>query len=163
MARVVDISANLNAFLDAIGWSEGTTTIAQSDDGYNVLCGSLPGRPVLFPALPNGSPNYSDHPRIFNADLDSTAAGRYQIIKGMFDIYKVRLNLSDFSPQSQDMIAIQMLKERGASHAIENGDLSDALAEACKIWASLPGATFGQHVNSIVDFTLAFQNAGGVC
>jgi len=49
MARLTELSANLNAFLDLIAASEGTPVIPGSDDdGYNVLAGATQKRPVLF-------------------------------------------------------------------------------------------------------------------
>lgn len=42
---------NVLAFLDMLAWSEGTSTISASDDGYNVIVGG-----ELFT-------DYSDHPR----------------------------------------------------------------------------------------------------
>ena len=64
---------NRQAFLDMLAWSEGTSTITESDNGYNVLVGSTPEHPLLFES-------YADHPRILNPDLDSTAAGRYRLM-----------------------------------------------------------------------------------
>ena len=62
------MSGNRSAFLDMLAWSEGTSTITDSDDGYNVLCGATPEHPLLFES-------YADHPRVLNAELDSTARG----------------------------------------------------------------------------------------
>jgi muramidase (phage lysozyme) len=73
MARLTGPSANLNAFLDLIAASEGTPVIPGSDDGYDVLVGATRKHPLLFHS-------YAEHPNVFNRELDSTAAGRYQII-----------------------------------------------------------------------------------
>ena len=155
MARLDGISDNLNAMLDAIAWSEGTVQIPDSDDGYKVMVGSTPSNPILF-----GS--YDDHPRRYNPKFNSTAAGRYQIIKGMFDAYKHRLGLLDFSPISQDSIAIQMIRERGALPDIDAGNIFNATTLLCRIWASLPGNTAGQHQNSTASLQAAFIAAGGM-
>lgn len=152
MARLVGISPNMNAFLDMIGWSEGTTTIPHSDDGYNVLVGATAKHPILFTS-------YADHPRIYNARFNSTGAGRYQIIKAMYDDYKVRCGLIDFSPGSQDTIAIKMITERGAVPDIENGNIYNAIALICPIWASLPGGNSGQHQNTMSSLLSYFQSA----
>jgi muramidase (phage lysozyme) len=69
--------SNIAAFIDTIAYSEGTSTINNSDDGYNVLVGSTPNHPILFN-------DYSTHPNVLNHALDSTAAGRYQIIHPTF-------------------------------------------------------------------------------
>jgi muramidase (phage lysozyme) len=153
MARLQGLSINLNAFLDMIGFSEGTTTIAGSDDGYNVEVGG-----TLFEG-------YADHPRklvILNANLKSTAAGRYQILAKFFDFYKKQLNLPDFSPESQDKIAIQMMKEVHALNYIELGNFSQAVKQSGSRWASLPGNTYGQRQVPIADLQTAYINAGGI-
>ena len=49
----------------------------------------------------------------------------------------------DFSPKSQDAVALQQIKERGALPMIDRGDIRQA--DCCSnIWASLPGAGYGQ-------------------
>lgn len=140
------------AFLDAIAWSEGTTRIAGSDNGYNVLVGG-----TLFSG-------YSDHPRKLiklNDHLSSTAAGRYQLLARYFDAYKAELKLPDFSPASQDVIALQQIKECGALPAIDAGRFAEAVQRCARIWASLPSAGYGQHENTLVQLQTAFTNAGG--
>lgn len=127
------------AFLDMIATSEGT--IKLGDNGYNVLVGG-----GLFEG-------YKDHPRklvwIPRLSLNSTAAGRYQLLARYFDIYKSQLKLPDFSPASQDAIALQQIKECGAAPEIEAGNIPLAIAKCRHIWASLPGAGYGQHENAL--------------
>lgn len=146
-------SKNLKAFLDMIADSEGTTAVEGSDDGYNVLVG---GR--LFTS-------YSDHPRIKvdlpNLHIYSTAAGRYQILAKYFDAYSKALRLSDFSPASQDAIAIQMIRECGAIPDIEAGQIAQAIHKCRRIWASLPSSGYGQHENKLAELLTAYQEAGG--
>src|SRR5207249_4184708 len=95
-------------------------------------------------------------------DLSSTAAGRYQILARYFDAYKKQLGLPDFSPASQDAIAMQMVKECKALGDISAGRFADAVTKCASRWASLPGATYGQHVNKIAALQAAYQAAGGV-
>lgn len=147
--------SNLSAFLDMIAHSEGTASIG--DRGYNCLVGSTTRQPILF-----GS--YADHPRIkvqLRQELVSTAAGRYQILARFFDAYRKQLGLSDFSPASQDAIATQMIRERNAIVDIEAGRFDDAITKVRNIWASLPGAGYGQHENQLADLRSAYINAGG--
>lgn len=142
--------SNIDAFLAMIGWSEGTTTVAGSDDGYNVLVGG-----TLFRS-------YADHPRIsvnLGNGLISTAAGRYQIREAIFDAYKRDLQLPDFSPASQDSIALQLIKECNALSDISSGDIQSAVIKCASRWASLPGSQYGQHVNSMTDLLAQFQSA----
>src|ERR1700694_5276345 len=102
---------NRVAFLQMIAVSEiGAALLAATDDGFNVLVGATPEHPLTFPS-------YADHPNVFNAALDSTAAGRYQLlhvwwadrtVNGVVHRgYKTMLNLPDFSPLSQDKVALQ--------------------------------------------------------
>jgi lysozyme len=130
----------------------GGKLLAASDDGYNVIVGG------------NLFQNYSDHPRQLvhlRPNLSSTAAGRYQLLGRYFDAYKQSLKLHDFSPESQDRIAIQQIKEKGALQAIEDGNIRHAIDLVSKIWASLPGAGYGQHEQTFDMLLAAYKSAGG--
>jgi len=146
------------AFLDMLAWSEvGPGLLAKSDHGYNVIVGSTPMFPRLFY-------DYSDHPRVLvklSDTLSSTAAGRYQVLKRTFDAYKSRLNLPDFSPASQDRIALQLIKERGALKDINDGRIVEAIRKVRNIWASLPSAGYGQHEHKLSDLIREFTQCGG--
>lgn len=146
------MSPNQKAFLDMLAVSEGTATVKGSDNGYNVVVGG-----TLF----NG---YADHPRKLiqvNKVLKSTAAGRYQLLLRYFDAYKRQLRLSDFSPESQDAIALQQIRECKAIGDVDAGRFDVAVEKCKRIWASLPGAGYGQHENKIADLRAAYVNAGG--
>lgn len=147
--------SNLDAFLAMIAHSEGTSDIG--DRGYNCIVGSTPDQPILF-----GS--YHDHPRIcveLSSSLSSTAAGRYQILKRYFDAYRESLHLQDFSPDSQDLIALQMIRECNAFLDVAEGRFDVAVAKCASRWASLPGAQYGQHTNLLADLRAAYTAAGG--
>lgn len=144
------MSPNLKAFLDMIAVSEGTA--GKGNDGYNVVVGGS-----LFNS-------YDDHPRKLvwiRPGLASTAAGRYQLLKRYYDAYKKQLDLPNFSPLSQDLIAIQQIRERGALQDIEKGYINIAIDKVKNIWASLPGAGYGQHENKIDKLIAAYKDAGG--
>jgi lysozyme len=144
------MNPNLKAFLDMIAVSEGTK--GKGNDGYNVIVGGS-----LFT-------DYSDHPKklIWIRDgLASTAAGRYQLLGRYWDVYKKQLGLKDFSPASQDAVAVQQIKERKALDDIEKGYIAVAIDKCKNIWASLPGAGYGQHENSVDKLIAAYKNAGG--
>lgn len=159
------MNANLKAFLSMIAYSEGTKDLG--DDGYNVLVGSTPRQPLLF-----GS--YHDHPGVVirvrkdnpltpqSEELLSSAAGRYQILERFFDAYKISLHLPDFSPASQDMIAIQLIRECNATEDVLRGNFEKAATLCRSRWASLPGAGYGQHENTLASLRTAFINYGGV-
>lgn len=142
--------SNLDAFLTMIAISEGTQDIG--DRGYNCIVGG-----TLFDS-------YVDHPRVkvhLRPGLTSTAAGRYQILERYFDAYKKQLHLPDFSPASQDRIAMQMIAECDAMVEVMAGDVRKAIAKCASRWASLPGAGYGQHENTVASLQQAFTSAGG--
>lgn len=144
------MTTNLQAFLSMIAVSEGTKHLGA--DGYNVLVGG-----TLFDG-------YADHPRKLvrlNPTLSSTAAGRYQILARYYDSYRKSLNLPDFSPASQDAIAVQMIREQGALYDVEAGRLVDAIDKCKNIWASLPGAGYHQHENPLAKLEQAYAQHGG--
>lgn len=146
------MNQNLRAFLQTISHSEGTDIIPNSDGGYRALVGG------------GTFPSYSDHPNILvklNDHLSSTGAGKYQILHRFWVAYKSLLNLPDFSPASQDTVAIQQIKESHALDDIEAGCFDIAVKKCAHIWASLPGSTYGQHTNNIDDLRTAYINYGG--
>ncbi|KUY80123.1 MULTISPECIES: glycoside hydrolase family 104 protein [unclassified Burkholderia] len=174
MARITASAAggqNVVAFLDMLAASEiDAWTRRNSDDGYNVLVGShgpitkkssargtyiIPARLLTFPS-------YAKHPGILNTELNSTAAGRYQLLSRYYAPYASLLKLDDFSPVSQDMIAIQQIRERRALPLIAAGRLVAAIKACSNIWASLPGNDYGQHQNELTMLTAAYRAAGGV-
>ncbi|EOV0985513.1 glycoside hydrolase family 104 protein, partial [Edwardsiella piscicida] len=122
------------------------------DHGYDVIVGGS-----LFT-------DYSDHPRklvTLNPSLKSTAAGRYQLLSKWWDAYRVQLGLKDFSPASQDAVALQQIKERGALPLIDNGNIRQAIDRCSNIWASLPGAGYGQFEHKAESLIAKFKEVGG--
>lgn len=158
MARISTAQAggqNRVAFLDMIASSEiGAALLAITDDGYNVLVGSTPAAPLTFPS-------YAAPPDVYNAAMNSTAAGRYQVLNRYAVIYIAQLWLPDFGPVSQDLIALQQIRERSALPLIDAGNLQAAIQTCSNIWASLPGNDYGQHQNAIDGLLAAYQVAGG--
>lgn len=147
------------AFLDMLAYSEiGPELLAHSDDGYNVLVGSTWDQPILFKS-------YAAHPRILNKALDSTAAGRYQIIWPTWHPLQVRLGLPDIGPESQDLAGIELVRECGALPAIDMGDIHHAITLCNQTWASLPGAAAllpdgtPQHENAFGPLVAAYSAA----
>lgn len=158
MARINE-DPNICAFLDMIAHSEiGPALLAASDDGYNVIVGSTTSNPILFD-------DYSTHPnRLIGppvCPVASTAAGRYQLLSKYFPAYRDQLGLPDFGPESQDRIAIQLIKECRAYNLIKSGAIQNAIVSCNSRWASLPGAGYGQHENQIGALIDAYTAAGG--
>lgn len=139
------MDSKLKSFLDTIAFAEGTSTspITQND-GYDVIVSGITG-PSIFT-------DYSDHPFAKGGYvtvravplLQSTAAGRYQLLARYWNVYKAQLNLPDYSPESQDAVALQQMKERHAIDMVLAGNVEGAIAACSSIWASFPGAPYGQ-------------------
>ncbi|MHC5351702.1 glycoside hydrolase family 24 protein [Metapseudomonas furukawaii] len=158
MARLTAAQAggpNVLAFLDMLAWSEGTDHPRQptKDQGYDVVVGG-----GLFQG-------YSDHPRrlvdLPRLGIKSTAAGRYQLLSRYWDAYRKSLKLDGFTPENQDRVAIQQIRERRALADIQAGRIPEAIAKCRNIWASLPGAGYGQNEHSLDDLLAHFVAAGG--
>lgn len=148
------INPQRKAFLDMLAWSEGTDKPGQptKNHGYDVIVGGS-----LFT-------DHSEHPRkliTLNPKLKSTAAGRYQLLARYWDAYRKQLGLKDFSPASQDAVALQQIKERGALPMIDRGDIRQAIDRCSNIWASLPGAGYGQLEHKADTLIAKFKEAGG--
>lgn len=148
------INPQRKAFLDMLAWSEGTDKPGQptKNHGYDVIVGG-----ALFS-------DYSDHPRklvTLKPKLKSTAAGRYQLLSRWWDAYRKQLGLKDFSPASQDAVALQQIKERRALELIDAGDIRQAIDRCSNIWASLPGAGYGQFEHKADNLIAKFKEAGG--
>ncbi|MNZ22490.1 Phage lysozyme [compost metagenome] len=159
MARISAAHAggeNVLAFLDLLAWSEGTDNGRQptKDAGYDVVVGG-----GLFAG-------YHDHPRrlvtLPRIGIKSTAAGRYQLLSRYWDAYRKQLGLEDFSPVSQDRVALQQIRERRALADVQAGRIEAAIGKCRNIWASLPGAGYGQHEQKLGDLLARFESAGGV-
>jgi muramidase (phage lysozyme) len=115
---------NVTAMLDLVAWAEGT------DDRYNVIYTG-----AKFD-------DFSKHPdRVMcSAGLCSAAAGRYQFMPATWGTVKAKLNLPDFSPQSQDKAAVQLMKDGGCYGAAVRGDVADFADRCWTQWASFQGA-----------------------
>lgn len=136
-----------------IAKSEGTEHIG-TQHGYNVVVG---GGTFI---------SYRDHPRqlinLPRLKIKSTAAGRYQVLARYYDHYKKQLGLPDFSPNSQDKIAVQLIRECKALDDIEAGRFSVAVNKCRSRWASLPGAGYSQNEHSLATLERYYLVVGGV-
>jgi len=136
------ISGRLKAFLLMLQHSEGTLRYANP---YAVIVGG--GTFSDFSRHPNKLVRLSP-------TLASTAAGAYQFLKRTWD----GLGLPDFSPANQDRGAIKLIQQAGALSDIESGNIAQAIAKCRKIWASLPGAGYGQSEKNLASL-VAFYNS----
>lgn len=159
----VTIDMNQTAFLTALRLGEGTG----GANGYRTLFGG-----ALFDS-------YATHPALagwrglplsdamcanagFGPGCVSTAAGAYQINKPTWNRIAAKLGLGDFSPASQDAAAWELIREKGADADVMAGRTAQAVGKVRKIWASLPGAGYGQHEVSLASFNSVYTQAGGI-
>ena len=56
---------------------------------------------------------------------------------------------------------MQQIKERGALPMIDRGDIRQAIDRCNNIWASLPGAGYGQFEHKADNLIAKFKEAGG--
>lgn len=147
----------MQAFLSCIRACEGTS----GPDGYSALFGYYPGNGRVFS-------DFSDHPnkKFPFTQTDgrvnySSAAGAYQIIFPTWKRLKEKMGLPDFSPDSQDEAAVELITERSALFDVEGGNLRAALDKCAAEWASLPASTYPQPKRSFFFAQNAYLAAGG--
>lgn len=165
------MNKNRKAFLDMIAHSEGTSTSSATKcDGYDVIVTGADRVPETFTS-------WADHPfangrrsKVINSKgLFSSASGRYQFMLRDWTHYRRLLALDDktnypdgpFSPRAQDDWAIQLIRERSALPLIDLGEFAAAVRRVRNIWASLPGAGYGQHENDLDALLAVYKGAGG--
>jgi len=132
-------SDNVKAFLQTIRHSEGTA----ANDGYNYIFGSSPANNKRFT-------DFSEHPNIHVpfGKTTSSAAGAYQILFGTWEQIRDKYKLSDFSPEIQDIAAVEILSQRNCLQAIIDGKFEHVLRQCGPIWASFPDNNYNQHPHS---------------
>jgi len=107
--------------------------------------------------------SYADHPRkvVVRGEYRSTAAGAYQVLAKTFDGVAKQYGFTDFSPATQDQIAVALIAGRHAIEAVITGNLDEAIRLCCKEWASLPGSPYGQPTRTLEKATQTYLAYGG--
>lgn len=156
--------ANTAAFLMMIRTAEGTA----GPNGYRTMFGGQ-----LFD-------DFSDHPRRAKSFVNgagerlwTSAAGAYQFMAvsaipgggqtkvNTWDVVSKRLGLPDFSPESQDAAAVELIREAGALGDVRAGRFEQAVTKVRRIWASMPGAGYAQPEKSLDGLRVVYLNNGG--
>ena len=141
-------SPRMQAFLATIRWAETGTSGTES---Y---------RKLVFNGTFN---NFSTHPLIkqcasINGNKTcSTAAGAYQMLDKSWRDLQPKLKLPDFSPESQDRMAIEYIRRNGAISDIESGHFAKAACKVGKIWASFPCNSYNQNPKNISELSRYYQ------
>lgn len=127
-------NGNVRRFLDMLSAAEGTDT-----HSYNTLFGG-----ARFDSL-------AEHPRVSSPFTETTgrrnrsdASGRYGFLSSTWDEQAKKLGLKDFGPYSQDLAAINLLKEKGILPHVLSGEWDQAIQKAGPVWASLPSSPYPQ-------------------
>jgi muramidase (phage lysozyme) len=146
---------NVQAFLRVIRFAEGTA----GANGYRTMFGGKlfdvsngwqhPNIRVPFTDNRTGKTNYS------------TAAGAYQFLYSTWSSKRSQLNLADFSPENQDLAALQLIADKSALEDVKAGRFSVAIDKVKKVWASLPGAGYQQPEKSLAALTERYKYEGG--
>jgi muramidase (phage lysozyme) len=141
-------SPRLSAFLATIRWAETGTSETES---Y---------RKLVFNGTFN---NFSTHPLkkqcapINGKNICSTAAGAYQMLdKSWYDL-QPKLNLKDFSPASQDKMAIEYIRRNNALSDVEAGKFDTAVCKVGRVWGSFPCNNYNQNAKSIDKLRIYYQ------
>lgn len=136
--------ANARDYLNMLAASEGTAS--RGDRGYNVMFrGDLVN-------------DYSRHPNMVHTYIDkngkqgkSTAAGRYQFLYKTYEEMAKKLGITDFSPESQDKVAIALMLEKGVDFD-DGADFGANLRKINNVWTSLAGSSLGAQYHSTRSF-----------
>ena len=136
-------SPNVIAFLDMIAYAEGA--------GYTTLFGG------------DNFVGFDDHPRkvISKSGYTSSAAGRYQFLRKTWDDVAPKIGATSFDPYWQDRAAVYLIKRKGALADVIAGRFAAAINKVRKIWASLPGAGYGQPERDYEKLLSVYLAAGG--
>ena len=137
-----------------LAWSEGTDNGRQKtrNHGYDIIVGG-----ELFT-------DYSDHPRklvTLNPKLKSTGAGRYQLLSRWWDAYHQQLVKRLLSEKSGRCWHCSRLRSVALYLWLIIGDIRQAIDRCSNIWASLPGAGYGQFRHKADSLIAKFKEAGG--
>ena len=116
----------VQAFLDTLGQFE-------SRGRYDVITGG--GRFT----------DMSEHPNKPN-EKGNTATGKYQFTKDTWDEFSRPVGAKDFSPISQDRVAIYMLQRLEAIERLLQGDIDGAIMNTGRRWAAFPKDSEGRNI-----------------
>ncbi len=136
---------NVQKWLHLIRVAEGTVAggpyAKTAEDSYRVIYGG------------EKFSDFSRHPdKVVRKGYTSAAAGAYQFLPGTWNRAAKALGLKDFSPRSQDLAAVQLMRWRGIDPT-KDPITKENIAKLANEWASLPNlqgrSAYGQPVKSV--------------
>lgn len=147
--------ARVRAFMRMIRVCEGTT----GEEGYERLFGG-----ESF--IKDYHKTFATHPQIkvkrenkkTGKVYISSAAGAYQVMGYTWEdrstvYWRKEYSIADFSPESQDLLCVVILKEKVRDNALNmiiHGMIKEAIENSCSYeWASLPPGRHGQPIKSL--------------
>ena len=148
---MVEINNQRKAFLDILlAWSEGTDNGRQKtrNHGYDVIYGRL------FYWLLRSPHHCHAKPKTQIKQAPDAASFRW------WDTYRKQLGLKDFSPKSQDAVRCSRLRSVALYLWLIVVISVRQSTVTFNIWASLPGAGYGQFEHK-ADSLVQFKEAGG--
>ncbi|MDQ2820844.1 MAG: paar repeat-containing protein [Pseudomonadota bacterium] len=148
-------NANVRAYLAAIAAAEG--------GDYDLMYGGVRGKK-------NDRWRFSDFSTHPGPGIDgrTTAAGRYQINKANWkENGEKKMGLTDFSANTQDLIAVEAIRYAHAINDVITGDIEPAARKTSTVWAAIPKGPgipndAGQPYMHYESFLKAFKENGGV-
>ncbi|MCQ4317981.1 glycoside hydrolase family 104 protein [Stutzerimonas zhaodongensis] len=140
----------VRAFLRMVRVGEGT----EGDTGYEKLFGGSS-------FIRDYGKTFSDHPqiKIKKSGYTSSAAGAYQVMgytwtdKSVMK-FRNRLNIHDFTPESQDKFCVALLKFKVRGETLDlviAGKTREAIENSSWEWASLPPGRYSQPIETMDD------------
>lgn len=142
------LNSETKAFLDTIAWAE---TGSAGTEGYKAL------------VFKGKFKSFATHPKIKQCALIkgrhicSDAAGRYQMMGFNWDNLSPKLGLNDFSPASQDRMALELIRQKNAIDDVAAGRFEVAACKVGGIWASFPCNSYQQNPKSMAQLKIFYQ------
>lgn len=148
-------NSNVRAYLAAIAAAEG--------GDYDLMYGGVLGKKNDRWRFRD----FSTHPGP-GIDGRTTAAGRYQINKANWkENGEKKMGLTDFSAETQDLIAVESIRYAHAIDDVIAGDIEPAARKTSAVWAAIPKGPgvpndAGQPYMRYEKFLRAFKDNGGI-
>lgn len=140
------------AALDMIAASEIGSAANEAGGGYDVMFGF--DRASDLSQHPGKKTTYTDPST--GKQVTTSAAGRFQIIGPTAKSISQRLGLKDFSPESQELMALYLIVETGAADDLMRGDLQSAMGKLGTKWAALPGSSIAHSPDQTRSWEFAY-------